>query len=117
MTTFTKAQLATRVLRDLGLYGSEETPSAVDQADAEETVGSEILLLAAKDIPIWNGSATSIPEQYLTALSRRLGLAIGPGFGLFTLVEAEQAMPLAENNLRILAQTGPTYETQTAEYF
>lgn len=117
MTTFTQAELAVRVLRDLGLYGAEETPSSADQEWAEQTISSEILLLAAKDIPIWDGGQTSIPEDYLTALSRRLGLAIGPSFGLFTLVEAEQAMVLAEQNLRILGMTPASGDPQQGEYF
>src|SRR5262245_5275788 len=103
MTTFSKAELAVRVLRDLGLYGAEETPSAADQSWAEQTIQSEVGLLAAKGINIWNGSDEDIPDNYLTALSRRIGLALGPSFGLFSTAQAEQAMPLAEANLRRLS--------------
>lgn len=117
MTTFTKAELATRVLRDLGLYGAEETPSSADQEWAEETVGAEILLLNGKDIPIWNGGTESVPEDYLTVLSRRIGLALAPSFGLTDVATATLAMEVAERDLRILGQTGPTGERLEAEYF
>ena len=117
MTTFTRAELAVRVLRDLGLYGAEETPSAADQVWAEETVGSEILLLSGKGIPVWNGGTESIPEDYLTVLSRRIGLAVAPSYGLVDIATATMAMEACEHNLRILGQTGPTGEVQTAEHF
>lgn len=117
MTVYTRSDLATRVLKDLGLCGADETPSGADQAWAEETVESEAALLVAKGIPVVNGNDQALPHGYLTALSRRIGLAIGPSFGLFSVAEAEQAMPLAEANLRILCQTGPTGEVLQAEHF
>ena len=117
MTTYTTAELATRVLKDLGLIGAEETPSAADLAWATETVGSEVGLLAVKGIAIWNGSVQSVPEEYLTALSRRLGLALAPSFGLVDLASAQMAMPAAERDLRILAAKPATGARQTADYF
>lgn len=117
MTTYTNAQLATRVLKDLGLVGAEETPSAVDQSWAEETCSSEIMLLQKKEIVLWNTGDDSISQEYLTALSRRIGLALGPSFGLFSTAQAEQMMPLAEANLRILGEVKATGATQEAEYF
>ena len=103
MATFSKTELATRVLKDLGLVSAEETPSAADIAFAIQTADSEIALMATDDIRIWNGSSTTIPIEYLTALSRRIGLAVGPGFGLFTIVDAEKAIPLANDILRSLS--------------
>src|SRR5688572_29323806 len=103
MTTYSQSDLATRVLRDLGVISAEETPSAEDLSFAQETIGAEVALLAATGIPIWNGSDVSVPLEYLTALSRRLGLAVGPAFGVFGTAEAIQAMPLADHALRVLA--------------
>jgi hypothetical protein len=103
MTTYTLAQLATRVLRDTGLIGSEETPSATDLTWAEETCSAEMDLLAQKGIPLWDAGADVIPQQYLTELSRRIGLAIGPSFGLITLAEAVRGIEVAERNLTLLA--------------
>jgi hypothetical protein len=117
MTTYSTNELATRVLKDLGLIAAEEEPSAADLTWAAETVQSEVMMLNAKGIPIWNGSEVEVPQEYLTILSRRIGLAVGPSFGLMSVAEAEQAMPLAEANLRILGMTPGTGAVQTAEYF
>lgn len=117
MTTYTGAELAVRVLKDLGLVAAEETPSAADQAWAEETCDAEIGLLAAKGIPIWNGGDDSIPGEYLTTLSRRIGLAVAPSFGLTDIATATIAMRAAEDDLRILGQVPATGKTLEAEYF
>jgi hypothetical protein len=117
MTTYTTNELATRVLKDLGLVAAEETPSAADLSWAVETVESEVQMLNAKGIPIWNGSEVEVPQEYLTALSRRLGLAVGPSFGLMSIADAEQMMPVAEANLRILGSTPGTGVVMQAEYF
>lgn len=102
MTTYTKSDLATRVLKDLGLVGADETPSAVDQAWAEETVSSEIAMLAAINLPIWNGSDLAIPIEYLTPLSRRIGLAVAPSYGLSDPAAAQLAMREAERYLTVM---------------
>jgi hypothetical protein len=88
MTAYTNEELATRVLKDLGLIGAEETPSAADLAWAVETCEAEIGLLAAKGVPVWNGGSDSIPVEYLTTISRRIGLAMAPSFGLTDIATA-----------------------------
>ncbi len=103
MTTYSKRDLATRVLKDLGLVGADEAVPADDQAWAEETVSAEVRLLAAIGLPIWNGSEMAVPEEYLTPLSRRIGLAIAPSFGLMSLADAQLAMREAERYLTIMA--------------
>ncbi len=100
---YTENDLAVRVLRDLGLVGGDETPSAADHAWAKQTNASEIALLARVGLPIWNGSVMSIPEEYFTTLSRRLGIAIEPSFGRTSLAEAQNAMREAERYLTLMA--------------
>jgi len=117
MTTFTTNELATRVLKDLGLVAAEETPSDADLTWAVETCESEVQMLSAKGIPVWNGSEVEVPQEYLTVLSRRIGLAVAPSFGLMSLADAQQAMPLADADLRILGTVPGTGAVQTAEYF
>lgn len=117
MTTYTRAQLATRVLKDLGLVGADEVPSADDQEWAEETVGSEIALLSVIGVPLWNGSATVVPEEYLTALSRRIGLAVATSFGLTDIATATLAMTEVEKQLRRLASRPSTGATVKADYY
>jgi hypothetical protein len=117
MTTYTSTQLSTRVLKDLGLVAAEETPTAADMEWVEQTVEAEIGLLNAKGIPIWNGSDDSIPHEYLSVLSRRIGLALAPSFGLSDLATATVAMRAAEDDLRILGSIQGTGEIVTGEYF
>lgn len=117
MTTYTKAELATRVLRDAGLVASEETPSDADLVWVEETIDSEIDMMGAKGIPIWNGSSDEIPQEYLTTLSRRIVLAIAPSFGLTDVASATMAMEAVERDLRRLGWQGPTGKVIEGEYF
>lgn len=108
MTTFSKADLATRILKDLGVTDARETPNADDQAWAEETVSAEIALLAAKNIQIANGSEDAVPQEYLTVLARRIALAVAPSFGITDLATAQMAMREAEKDLIYLARTPAT---------
>ena len=103
MTTYSQTDLATRVLKDLGLVGAGETPSSDDLADVIEIVGSEVAMLASIGLPIWNGSDLSVPLEYLAPLSRRIGLAIAPAFGLTDPASAQLAMREAERYLTIMA--------------
>ena len=103
MTTFSQSDLATRMLKDLGLIASEEVPSAPDLEWAEETVSSEVAMLATIGLPIWNGSDMSVPLEYLTPLSRRCGLAVAPSFGLMDQATAILAMREAERYLTVMA--------------
>ena len=103
MTTYSRSDLATRVLRDLGLIASDEDPSPDDLAWAEVTVSFEVGLLNNIGLPIWNGSEMAVPESYLTTLSRRIGLAVAPSFGLMDMATAQLAMREAERYLTIMA--------------
>ncbi len=113
MTTYNEDEFATRVLKDLGLVGADETPSAADLAWAKETALTEIMMLAAIDLPIWNGSEMAIPQEYLGVLSRRVGLAVAPSFGMMDVASAEQAMRAAEYNLTLMAAPRSTPLTLT----
>lgn len=103
MTTYSQTDLAERMLKDLGLLGAEEVPSAADLQWANETVSSEVGLLSALDLPIWNGSEMSVPREYLTLLSLRCGLAIAPSFGIMSQADSMVAKEAAERNLTVLA--------------
>jgi hypothetical protein len=103
MTTYTLSDLAIRVGRDLGIFGAEETPSGADTDWLEETCTSEVAMLAAIGIPVWNGSDASVPQEYLTPLSRRIGLAVAASYGLTDPSTAQVAMREAERYLMVLA--------------
>jgi hypothetical protein len=103
MTTYSRADLATRVLKDLGLISAEETPSAVDLEWSGETIDSVVPMLAALGLPIWNGSEMAVPQEYLVPLSGRIGLSVAPSFGLMSPAEAMLATREAERNLTLMA--------------
>lgn len=108
MTIYSLSDLATRMLKDLGLIDADEIPTASDLAWAEETIGSEVSLLSALNLPIWNGSEIAVPQEYLTLMSLRCGLAIAPSYGLMTQAESIVAKEAAERNLTMLAApSGP----------
>lgn len=96
MTSYSSADLVDRVLKDLGLIAAEESASNEDYAFVLQTIQSEAASMAVRGVPMMNGSDESIPLEYLTAISRRIGLAVGPGYGLFSSADAVVAIPQAE---------------------
>src|SRR5688572_20815420 len=108
MTTYSRSDLATRVLKDLGITGATESPTADDLSWAEETIASVTAQLATEGIVIWNGSDEVLPAEYLVALSKRICLDVGPSFGLYTIAEAEAAKPVANATLRRMNAKPPT---------
>jgi hypothetical protein len=116
MTTYSLSDMATRVLKDLGLIGAEETPSGVDLTWAQETVSAEVETLNQIGMPIWNGSDMDVPQAYLLPLSNRIGLSIAPSFGLMSLVDAERAKPIAEQVLHKLVTVPGSGAVQESEY-
>jgi hypothetical protein len=108
MTTYSQSDLATRILRDAGLIGADEVPSAADLVFTQETLSSEIDQMGEVSIKIWNGSEIEVPSAYYTALSRRIVMAISPAFGLASAAEVELAMERVERTLRKLANVPGT---------
>jgi hypothetical protein len=103
MTTYSQTDLATRMLKDLTIVAADETPSATDLEWANETVSSEVAMLGSIGLPIWNGSEMAVPQEYLTILSRRCGLAVAPSFGLMTMEKAQESMREAERYMTVMA--------------
>ena len=101
--TYSLSDLATRVGKDLGLIAAEETPSAPDLDWLSETCSAEIAMMSALGLPIWNGSDVAVPQEYLTPLSRRIGLAIAPSYGLADPATAMATMREAERPLSLMA--------------
>lgn len=82
MTTYSEVDLATQVATDLGIIGSEETLSAADYDKIRTNNGAAISTLSALNLPIWNGSALAVPEEYLLPLSEYCGTWVSVAFGL-----------------------------------
>jgi hypothetical protein len=117
LTTYTKAQFATRVLQDLGLLGADETASSADIDWTEETIDSTLAALQRKGIRIWDSSDDAIDESYLVVLRQRVGLDVGTAFGLMSPAEAAAAKPLLEADLRAMATVLPTGGVAEATFY
>lgn len=99
MTTYSESDLATETLRTPGLLGAEETPSAADFVDTEQSNRSVIATMASLGLPIWNGSAIAVPEEYFVELAVRCSLPIQMKNGL---IDAQTYLGLIDESERRL---------------
>lgn len=101
MTQYTNNDLAVRTLRDLNIIGAEEMPAAADLAFTLETIQSEFARMEADGMPFGNASTSygSYNHSIFTELSRRMGFAIGPAFGVMSAGEGQAGEMSAENKL------------------
>lgn len=116
MTDYTIAELATRVLKDLGLVGSDETPSSEDLNDTVEIINSEVASMSARRLDIWGALSDAIPQEYLSPLSRRLGLSVAPMFGM-PVEGAVNAIEMAERYLRQISAKPADGSIVETEYY
>lgn len=117
MTVYSSVDLATRILRDLGLIAAEESPSADDLAYVQETSGSVFSELTLRGITLPNGSDQALPQEFLVCLSKRIGIDVATGFGLISVADAELAKPVTERALRELSMRRPTGQAIPYDYF
>ena len=103
MTTYTTAQLATRVLKDLNIIALDETPQAADFNFVVETIESEFARMEADGIRMWGTTVDIIDAPYFTELSRRMGFAIATAYGIMDAATAESGKEASEAVIRRLA--------------
>ena len=98
----TKNELAIRILRDLNIISAtaNEIPSAEDMNYVLDTIDSEFAGMQADGIRFWGTTVNSIHPMYFTELSRRIGLAVAPPYGIISIAQAEQGIRLSEDKLR-----------------
>jgi len=91
-------------MRDLNIIASDEQPDATDFAYVKETIQSEFARMEADGIDFSNHGTTidSINTVLLTELSRRMGFAIGPTFGVMDAATGQAGKEASENILRRL---------------
>jgi hypothetical protein len=115
MTQYTTNDLAVRVLRDLNIIAADEIPAASDMSYTLETIRSEFARMEADGIKMWSTTIDSINHVYLTELSRRMGFAIGPAFGVMDAATGEAGKAASENVIRRLGAPVRTPELLTVE--
>lgn len=81
MATYSKSDLASKALRQPGLYGPDETISGADQADAEEMAEALVDTLAELGVLVPNGSVNVVPSAWYIPLANYIGLYLLQSFG------------------------------------
>jgi hypothetical protein len=112
VTTYSKADLASKALRQPGLYAPDEAISGEDQADAEEVASALVETLASQNIYIPNGSVSQVPEAWYIPLARYIGLHLMESFGGGS--PSADVLEGALSPLRVLSakpETGSVLET------
>lgn len=115
MTTFTKSDLASRALRQPGLYGPDETVSGADQEDAETVCESLVETLAEMGVSIPNGSVDLVPGGWFIPLAQFMGLYLLQSFG--GPAPTREQVDGAISPLRRMSVKTATQDVLVAEYF
>jgi hypothetical protein len=112
MANFTTNDLAVRILRDLNITPIDQAPSANDIDFVLETITCEFAKMEADGIRFNNAetSVDSISPVMFIELSRRIGFAIAPGYGIMDAGTALQAIKSSEDEIRKLVAPVATPE-------
>lgn len=81
MTVYTRADLASKALRQPGLYAPDEDIAADDQEEAEIACESLVDTLAELKIFIPNGSVDVVPSAWYLPLANYVGLFLLQSYG------------------------------------
>lgn len=115
MTTFSKSDLASKALRQPGLYGPDESISGADQADAEEMAEALVDTLAEMNIFIPNGSVEVVPASWYVPLASYIGLYLLQSFGGGPPTQQQLDGALAP--LRRMSSKPPTGSVAESTYY
>jgi len=117
MAQYSTTDLAVRTLRDLNIISAEELPAAEDLQYVIETIQSEFARMEADGIKFsqHSTSVNSINTVLFTELSRRMGFAVGPAFGVMSAATGEAGKMASESILRRLVAPVKTPELLTIE--
>lgn len=120
-----ETELATQVMRELGLVASEEVPTAAEASDILTRYYQQLLMLADEDYADWvqgpNVAADSIPAAAMPGTVQIIAYECAPMFGVAKsqLVDAQGRTwrELGEIALRRYMRKKPSYEPVIADYF
>lgn len=99
MATKTRAELATRVLMDLGYVAAGETPDAADQQWVLDRWSDAAEELRTRGLVYWPDDA--IPLSMLEPLTQYCKLIVGTSFGIPALYESlDTALKMVETRVR-----------------
>ena len=106
----TRAELVNQTAFDLGVLASGQTLSDEDYQAIDRHVDGVVRSLEQRSIV--SVDADEIPPEYFNHLALCVAVAARAEFG-----GAEIDVAAAENQLRVMTQTGPTYATLKATYY
>lgn len=117
MPNFTTNDLMLRVLIDLNIISIDQTPDDTDKQFVLQTIQSEFARMEADGIRfnMAETSVDSISPVLFTELSRRIGFAVAPGYGIMDAATSEASKEASENVLRRLVAPVKTPEIMTIE--
>lgn len=115
MTTYSKADLATKALREVGLYAPDEAIEGQDQEDAEEKASALVETLRTRGMAIPNGSVNAVPEDWYIPLAQYVGMWLMPSYG--GQAPTRQQLDASEAIFREMVAKPETGSIAGAEYF
>jgi hypothetical protein len=117
MANFTTNDLMLRVLQDLNIIAIDQVPDATDKNFVLQTITCEFARMEADGIRFSNAetSVDSISPVLFTELSRRIGYAVGPGYGIMDTATALQSIKASEDTIRQLVAPVKTPEIMEIE--
>lgn len=115
MTTYSKADLASKALREAALYAPDEDIEANDQTDAEEKAEALVSTLASKGIAITNGSVNAVPDDWYIPLAQYVGMFLLSSYG--GPFPTDDQIRGAERTMRQLCARPATGSVAEVSYF
>lgn len=115
----TRAYLVSLILQELGVWQAGQDLQPEDVRVADQRLPFLLRTMAKLKIYGIDDPDVYIPDEAVTELARYLAGELAQTFGLADteLAEVKNNAALAEQALRKMRTTGPTYAPQRAQYF
>lgn len=117
MTTYTTTQWGTRALQKAAIVGEDEVPTATQIAWAVDVGTALFHECVAQGISFPGCSYSVLAGEYYDAFPTLVSYALKAEVGLMSEAEAEGAMQIAKNKLRIINAVPANNAPARAEYF
>lgn len=115
MTTYSKADLASKALRQPGLYGPDEAIDGADQEEAEAMSEALVDTLAELNVFVPNGSVDVVPSAWYVPLANFIGLYLLQSYG--GNPPSADALTGALSPLRTMSARPATGQVMESEHF